>query len=128
MDLAPSSFGDYVDDGRDLPGTPRCGLLRRTLTTLPLIGLCGSVWLGSIRFCPSVCRWRQWVLQIVTLLSLQDGSVLDAVMLWKKNVDKVRRRARHESLRSVLYLISSSCQHVKSAQFRRVYWGCGFIS
>lgn len=36
-------------------------------------------------------RWRQWVLQIVTLLSLQDGSVLDAVMMWKKNVDKVRR-------------------------------------
>ncbi|CAM9284140.1 unnamed protein product [Scytosiphon promiscuus] len=33
-------------------------------------------------------RWRQWVLQIVTLLSLQDGSVLDAVMMWKKNVDK----------------------------------------
>lgn len=29
------------------------------------------------------------MLQIVTLLSLQDGSVLDAVMLWKKNVDKV---------------------------------------
>ncbi|CAN0361828.1 unnamed protein product, partial [Laminaria digitata] len=36
----------------------------------------------------SESRWKKWVLQIVTLLSLQDGSVLDAVMLWKKNVDK----------------------------------------
>jgi hypothetical protein len=33
-------------------------------------------------------RWRRWVLQIVTLLSTQDGSVLDAVLLWKSNVDK----------------------------------------
>jgi hypothetical protein len=34
-------------------------------------------------------RWRRWVLQIVTLLSVRDGSVLDAVLLWKRNVDKV---------------------------------------
>ncbi|KAG5190248.1 hypothetical protein JKP88DRAFT_299259, partial [Tribonema minus] len=33
-------------------------------------------------------RWRRWVLQIVTLLSVRDGSVLDAVLLWKRNVDK----------------------------------------
>ncbi|CAM9125858.1 unnamed protein product [Choristocarpus tenellus] len=33
-------------------------------------------------------KWRRWVLQIVTLLSMQDGSVLNAVLLWKKNVDK----------------------------------------
>ncbi|CAM9242516.1 unnamed protein product [Phaeothamnion confervicola] len=33
-------------------------------------------------------RWRRWVLQIVTLLSMQDGTVLDAVLLWKRNVDK----------------------------------------
>eukprot|EP00903_Cladosiphon_okamuranus_P017695 g16294.t1 len=42
----------------------------------------------SQRMGVSESRWRQWVLQIVTLLSLQDGSVLDAVMMWKKNVDK----------------------------------------
>ncbi|CAN0179323.1 unnamed protein product [Ectocarpus sp. 6 AP-2014] len=42
----------------------------------------------SKRMGVSESRWRQWVLQIVTLLSLQDGSVLDAVMMWKKNVDK----------------------------------------
>lgn len=33
-------------------------------------------------------RWRRWVLQIVTMLSTQDGSVMDAVALWKENVDK----------------------------------------
>jgi len=33
-------------------------------------------------------RWRRWVLQIVSLLSNRDASVLDAILLWKKNVDK----------------------------------------
>lgn len=33
------------------------------------------------------------MLQIVTLLSLQDGSVLDAVRLWKKNVDKASTKS-----------------------------------
>jgi hypothetical protein len=33
-------------------------------------------------------RWRRWILQIIQLLSHQDGSVLDAILLWKKNVDK----------------------------------------
>jgi hypothetical protein len=33
-------------------------------------------------------RWRRWVLQIIQLCSNQDGSLLDAVLLWKKNVDK----------------------------------------
>lgn len=32
-------------------------------------------------------RWRRWVLQIVTLLTQKDGSIVDAVMLWRKNVD-----------------------------------------
>ena len=33
-------------------------------------------------------RWRRWVIQIVSLLSHQDGSVLDAVFLFKQNLDK----------------------------------------
>jgi hypothetical protein len=33
-------------------------------------------------------RWRRWVLQIVTLLSIRDGSVLDAVLFWKRCVDR----------------------------------------
>lgn len=49
-----------------------------------------------------VYRWRKWVLQIVTLLALQDGSVLDAVMLWKRNVDKVKYMTRTSSVPHVL--------------------------
>jgi len=33
-------------------------------------------------------RWRRWVIQIVSLLSTQDGSILDAVNLTKQNLDK----------------------------------------
>jgi hypothetical protein len=33
-------------------------------------------------------RWRRWVLQIVQLLASQDGSVVDAVLLWKENLEK----------------------------------------
>jgi hypothetical protein len=33
-------------------------------------------------------RWQRWVLQIVHLMSQRDGSVVDAVLLWRRNVDK----------------------------------------
>eukprot|EP00636_Phaeomonas_parva_P006939 CAMPEP_0118877960 /NCGR_PEP_ID=MMETSP1163-20130328/18062_1 /TAXON_ID=124430 /ORGANISM="Phaeomonas parva, Strain CCMP2877" /LENGTH=246 /DNA_ID=CAMNT_0006813733 /DNA_START=1 /DNA_END=741 /DNA_ORIENTATION=+ len=33
-------------------------------------------------------QWRRWTLQIVTLLSLRDGTILDAVAMWKRNLDK----------------------------------------
>ena len=33
-------------------------------------------------------RWNRWVLQILKVTNAQDGSLLDAVMLWKRNVDK----------------------------------------
>lgn len=33
-------------------------------------------------------RWRRWVLQIIQLLSIQDGSVVDAVLMWKVNIEK----------------------------------------
>ncbi len=33
-------------------------------------------------------RWRHWSLQIMLMLNSQDGSILDALMLWKQNVDK----------------------------------------
>ncbi|KAG7395736.1 listerin E3 ubiquitin protein ligase 1 [Phytophthora boehmeriae] len=33
-------------------------------------------------------RWRRWVLQIIRVTASRDGSLLDAVMLWKRNVDK----------------------------------------
>ena len=34
-------------------------------------------------------RWRRWALQIMLMLNNQDGSVLDCLLLWKKNVLKV---------------------------------------
>jgi hypothetical protein len=33
-------------------------------------------------------RWRRWVLQITQLLSSQDGSIVEAVLMWKKNIEK----------------------------------------
>jgi hypothetical protein len=33
-------------------------------------------------------RWRFWSLLIMRMLNSQDGSVLDALLLWKQNVDK----------------------------------------
>jgi len=33
-------------------------------------------------------RWRHWSLQIMLMLNSQDGSILDALLLWKQNVDK----------------------------------------
>jgi hypothetical protein len=33
-------------------------------------------------------RWRHWALQIMLMLNSQDGSILDALLLWKQNVDK----------------------------------------
>ena len=33
-------------------------------------------------------RWKRWALQIRMMLNSQDGTLLDAFMLWKENVDK----------------------------------------
>ncbi len=33
-------------------------------------------------------RWRRWLLQMIQLLSMQDGSVVDAALLWKRNIEK----------------------------------------
>ena len=33
-------------------------------------------------------RWKHWLLQIMLMLKNQDRSVLDALYLWKENVDK----------------------------------------
>lgn len=33
-------------------------------------------------------RWKRWALQIRLMLNSQDGTLLDALMLWKENVDK----------------------------------------
>eukprot|EP00054_Salpingoeca_dolichothecata_P022244 m.145265 g.145265 ORF g.145265 m.145265 type:complete len:137 (-) comp24272_c0_seq2:38-448(-) len=36
----------------------------------------------------SSSQWRNWLLQMITFLSNQNGSVLDAVLMWKQNIDK----------------------------------------
>ena len=33
-------------------------------------------------------RWRRWALQISRMLNFEDGSIIDALMLWKENVEK----------------------------------------
>ena len=33
-------------------------------------------------------RWKRWTLQIIQLLAQQDGAVIDAVLFWKKNVER----------------------------------------
>lgn len=33
-------------------------------------------------------RWRRWSLQIMRMLNNQDGTIMDALLLWKENVDK----------------------------------------
>lgn len=33
--------------------------------------------------------WRKWLLQLFTFVTNQNGSILDGVMLWKKNLDKM---------------------------------------
>merc|ERR1739838_544190 len=35
-----------------------------------------------------VRQWRYWILQMTTLLRQQNGSILDALLLWKRKVDK----------------------------------------
>jgi len=32
-------------------------------------------------------KWRRWSFQIIQLLSMQDGTIIDGVLLWKKNLE-----------------------------------------
>lgn len=34
-------------------------------------------------------KWRKWLLQMTTFLSLQNGTLLDSLLLWKNNVKKL---------------------------------------
>jgi len=33
-------------------------------------------------------QWRKWILSMTTLMATQDGSILDAILLWKSNLEK----------------------------------------
>ncbi|XP_047128607.1 E3 ubiquitin-protein ligase listerin isoform X1 [Hydra vulgaris] len=40
------------------------------------------------RFGVSTAEWRQWMLQLTTFLSFQNGAVSDGLQMWKNNVNK----------------------------------------
>jgi hypothetical protein len=44
---------------------------------------------GTKRLGVGEATWRKWLLGMRTLLDNRDGSLLDAVLLWKRNIDKV---------------------------------------
>ncbi|EDV25005.1 uncharacterized protein TRIADDRAFT_25333, partial [Trichoplax adhaerens] len=33
-------------------------------------------------------QWRNWILQMTTFLSNQNGTIIDSLALWKRNIDK----------------------------------------
>jgi hypothetical protein len=53
----------------------------RMPTTFPLRTV--EVDLGKTMGIPE-SRWRRWALQIMLMLNSQDGSILDALLLWKQ--------------------------------------------
>eukprot|EP00744_Colponema_vietnamica_P004638 GILI01006889.1.p1 GENE.GILI01006889.1~~GILI01006889.1.p1 ORF type:complete len:999 (+),score=272.62 GILI01006889.1:314-2998(+) len=36
----------------------------------------------------SESKWRRWILSMMTLISTQNGTILDAILLWQRNIDK----------------------------------------
>lgn len=40
------------------------------------------------RVAVSNAEWRQWMLQLTRFLTCQNGTIVDGLLLWKKNVDK----------------------------------------
>ena len=44
---------------------------------------------GTKRLGVGEATWRKWLLGMRTLLDNRDGSLVDAVLLWKRNIDKV---------------------------------------
>lgn len=63
-------------------------VIELTIRLSPLYPLCNVEVECSKKMGISQSRWRQWTLQIIQLLAQQDGCILDAILLWKKNVDK----------------------------------------
>ncbi len=39
------------------------------------------------RYGVSEAKWKRWVFQIIRLLSVQDGTIIDGVLLWKRNME-----------------------------------------
>ncbi|CAN8018047.1 unnamed protein product [Ixodes persulcatus] len=54
-------------------------------------------------------QWRHWLLQLTTFLTHQNGSILDGLALWKRNVDK-RFEGVEECMICFYVLHGATCQ------------------
>lgn len=54
-------------------------------------------------------QWRSWLLQMTTFLTHQNGSILDGLLLWKKNIDN-RFAGLEECMICFYVLHGSTCQ------------------
>ncbi|RWS24942.1 E3 ubiquitin-protein ligase listerin-like protein, partial [Leptotrombidium deliense] len=57
----------------------------------------------------SSSQWRTWLLQLTTFLTHQNGSIVDGLSLWKKNIDK-RFEGVEECMICFYILHGSTCQ------------------
>ncbi|XP_076317410.1 E3 ubiquitin-protein ligase listerin [Tachypleus tridentatus] len=64
---------------------------------------------GGRRVGVSNTQWRNWLLQLTTFLTHQNGTILDGLALWKKNVDK-RFEGVEECMICFYVLHGSTCQ------------------
>ena len=66
-------------------------------------------------------RLRKWLLSISAFLRNQNGSILDAMSLWKANVDQTfqvsrgRTGARHADRQRILQCVVHCAQHLMQA-------------
>ena len=61
---------------------------------------CHAVWYGREQVGVSEGRLRKWLLSISAFLRNQNGSILDAMSLWKANVDQTFQVRRKQSWRN----------------------------
>uniref|UniRef100_A0A131YUS9 E3 ubiquitin-protein ligase listerin n=1 Tax=Rhipicephalus appendiculatus TaxID=34631 RepID=A0A131YUS9_RHIAP len=64
---------------------------------------------GGRRVGVSQSQWRHWLLQLTTFLTHQNGSILDGLALWKRNVDK-RFEGVEECMICFYVLHGATCQ------------------
>ena len=58
-------------------------------------------------------QWRRWSLQIQSLLTNRDGTILDGIYLWKKNIDREFKGVEECSIcYSVLHVVDHSLPKV----------------
>jgi hypothetical protein len=64
---------------------------------------------GTRRVGVSEGRWKKWALSMRTLLDNKDGALLDAILLWKRNIDQVFEDVEECPIcYTVLHLVNNS--------------------